>query len=58
MHDKDGKQCVAVRYVNDQGQQQIVSVVWISFSYLLQHFLSQDMKCGSVVAHRWLKRVE
>ncbi|UJR11922.1 hypothetical protein I4U23_016100 [Adineta vaga] len=40
MRDKDGKECVAVRYVNGQGQQQI------------------DLKCGSVQAHRWFKRVE
>ena len=57
MHGKDGKQCVAVRYVNDQGQQQIVSEVLIC-SNGLQYFLLQDMKCGSVEAHRWFKRVE
>ncbi|CAF3685304.1 unnamed protein product [Rotaria sp. Silwood1] len=38
--DKHGKEWIATRYVNDEGQQQI------------------DMKCGSVTAHRWFKRVE
>ncbi|CAF1127132.1 unnamed protein product [Adineta steineri] len=40
MRGKDGKECIAVRYINDRGQQQV------------------DLKCGSVQAHRWFKRVE
>ena len=33
MKGKDGKECVVVRYINDQGQQQIVSENCLFFTF-------------------------
>ncbi len=54
--DTHGKEWVASRYINDEGQQQVVS----HHSSLIVSYICflQDMKSGSVVAHRWFKRAE
>jgi hypothetical protein len=56
MRDKNGKESTVTRWVDDQGQQQIVSLDFLILNTL--HFYIQAMKAGNISARRWYKRAE